>query len=72
MLYSVDKAGPVVARLVGEDGAVLEYPAWLLPQGAAEGDMLRFTGVQLLLDKAETEERRKRVGSLLDQILHTP
>ncbi|MCL2616512.1 MAG: DUF3006 domain-containing protein [Defluviitaleaceae bacterium] len=39
-----------------------------LPEGAEEGDEMIYDGTQLILDKAATSERRKRIQGMLDQL----
>lgn len=64
----------IIDRLEG-DWAVVESPAGvfnlpraLLPEGAKEGDVLKL---DITLDTAATAARRRRIKTLLDEILPT-
>ncbi|MEW6307634.1 MAG: DUF3006 domain-containing protein [Bacillota bacterium] len=64
----------IIDRLEGDwavvesSAGVFNLPRALLPEGAKEGDVLKL---DIALDLAATAARRRRIKTLLDEILPT-
>lgn len=59
----IDRFEGTFAVIELEDGSHAELPKALVPEGAAEGDTLSIE-----VDSAATEERKKRIGSLMTDL----
>jgi hypothetical protein len=51
-----------------EDGSFLDINSQSLPSGAKEGDVLMINGDQITVDKSRTQERRKKINSLMEDM----
>ena len=58
----IDRIEGGAAVCEGEDRAMREITLDLLPQGAAEGDVLREGPEGLWIDREETARRRRRLA----------
>ncbi len=62
MKVVIDRFEGAFAVVETEDGSFVDMPA-VLAAGAKEGDVL-----DIRIDQAETQERKKRIQSLMDQL----
>ena len=69
MFYAVDAIERETARLVDDDETALTIPLARLPQGAAEGDVLKWHDGAWQIDTEETQRRRDHAASLLRELL---
>lgn len=69
MYYAVDAIERETARLVDDGETALTVPLGRLPQGAAEGDVLKWYGGAWQIDPEETQRRRDYAASLLRELL---
>ena len=69
MYYAVDAIERETARLVDDGETALTVPLGRLPQGAAEGDVLRWQNGAWHIDAEETQRRREDAASLLRALL---
>ncbi|MFZ5767228.1 MAG: DUF3006 domain-containing protein [Bacillota bacterium] len=59
--------GDLAVVLVGEEEYRLDVPRRFLPRGAREGDVLVL---RWEIDRRETEARREKVRSLIEELRH--
>lgn len=59
--------GDLAVVLVGDEEYRLDVPRRFLPRGAREGDVL---ALRWEIDRRETEARRERVRSLIEELKH--
>ncbi len=69
MFYAVDAIERETARLVDDAETALIVPLAWLPQGTAEGNVLRWQNGAWQIDPAETQRRRDNAASLLRTLL---
>lgn len=69
MYYAVDAIERETARLVDDEETALTVPLGRLPQGAAEGTVLKWDGGAWRIDAGETQRRREYAASLLREVL---
>lgn len=67
--WSIDRIEENFAICEGENRQRLEIPRDRLPEGAKEGDVLRLTGGEYQIDRAETNRRREENRRLLESLL---
>ena len=67
--WSIDRIEENFAICEGENRQRLEIPRDRLPDGAKEGDVLRLTGGEYQIDRAETNRRREENRRLLESLL---
>ena len=59
--------GIAVCEPLGQS-EIIQFKTALLPKGAKEGDVLKYNGTRLILDKESTSERTKKIKGMLDTI----
>ena len=64
----VDRLEGRHAILVSDDGDQVQWPVEKLPPGAEPGIVVK---VEMWVDSVETQERRRRVQGLLDDLFKT-
>lgn len=69
MFFSIDRIVDGVAMLIGEDRKPLEVPAHMLPNGAKEGDTVRYRNGMFFPAPEKTAERRAMVADMLALLL---
>ncbi len=69
MEYCVDRIEEGVAVLLSSDGAALRLPLSCLPEGTAEGAVLREEGGVFVPDEAQAEVRRAALLALQQSLL---
>lgn len=69
MFYAVDAVERGIARLVVDDETTLTIPLNKLPEGAAEGDVLKWDAGAWQIDPEETQRRRDYAAALLRELL---
>lgn len=69
MYYAVDAIERDIVRLIDDDETALSMPLDKLPQGAAEGDVLKWQGGAWQIDPEETQRRREYAAALLREVL---
>lgn len=67
--WSIDRIEENFAICEGENRQRLEIPRDRLPEGSKEGDVLRLTGGEYQIDRAETNRRREENRRLLESLL---
>ncbi|TCP58302.1 DUF3006 family protein [Tumebacillus sp. BK434] len=67
-LCIIDRFEEEYAVIEFEGRITFDLPRSLLPDGAAEGDVLRFG---ITVDKAETERRKELVEAMLREMMET-
>lgn len=70
MLFSIDRFENDLAVLIDENGEFRTVFRRNLPQNINEGDLLRYDGTVYSLEQKKTEERRKEVASLIDELFN--
>ena len=65
----VDSVGYEFARLITEDGAVFDFPIFMLPEGTREGNYVEITAISRPDMEAEV---RDEIDSLLDDLGDNP
>ena len=69
MIYIIDRFEGEYAVLEEESGAHTDVFRKLLPQNAAEGDLLNFDGTEFSVDKAATESRKRMMEEKMRKIM---
>jgi len=62
--YTIDRIEDGFAVCEDENGAHERFPASVMPEGAREGDCLRFIRGRFFIDGAETRRRREYIRLL--------
>lgn len=74
MRLTLDRVEGDIAIFEDRDGRMREYPAWVLPEGSSDGDVFEAGAapwdgyVRLTPVAGETEERKKRISALFDEL----
>lgn len=69
MEYIIDRFEGEYAVLEEESGSHTDVPRALLPENAAEGDLLHYDGTAYRIDKAAAEIRRRRIEEKMRRIM---
>ncbi|OBY77479.1 pyruvate kinase [Paenibacillus sp. KS1] len=64
----IDQIECDIVTIEVEDGHTIEYPKHLLPTEAEVGDVVHIVGNVITINKEATEERRKEVDQLMDEL----
>jgi len=67
-MLSVDRTEGGFAVAINENGARTEIPLNKINGNVREGDCLRFDGVQYIIDRTATDERRHKLLRLQNSL----
>lgn len=68
-IYKLDSIEDKIAALECPDGSVIYMNPARLPENAKEGDCFALSDEGFVFLEEETENRRKKISSLLDSII---
>ena len=68
MKTSIDRFEGKFAVCEGADGTSMNIEKTKLPKGTKAGDVLDIDGDTITIDAEETESRKKKVASLVDDL----
>lgn len=65
---TIDRFEDEIAVCEREDQTMVDIPRSALPDGAGEGDVVFYNGINYTLDNDETSMRRERIEVKIDQL----
>ena len=66
--FSIDRFEDEIAVLIDENKEKINVSRCILPEQAAEGDILSFDGEKYVMDPAATADKKAEVKSLIDEL----
>lgn len=66
--FSIDRFEDGIAVLIDENKEKINVSRCILPEQAAEGDVLSFDGEKYVMDSAATADKKAEVKSLIDEL----